>query len=231
MFEEATHILLICQQYPQRICENHKMLRVKSSLNLHVSVVSYSVVHRQGAQPSGCLYSGGRCRCNFLLFSLAGQWMLDLSSKLTRPRKTTDGTAAVILYLYIFVKSSEQRKIWMCFLVNAGLNFAAAHKAFIWTAAPRNLPRSAPPVCVCGRVVVITVGPVCVLLASLTLASLQGNESALWYMNVLFSKLNSQLSLCTSVDWIQVYVLVPFRMLLARMRFVGMSIRLSLLAF
>lgn len=74
-------------------------------------------------------------------------------------------------------------------------------------------------------------GPVCVLLASLTLASLQGNESALWYMNVLFSKLNSQLSLCTSVDWIQVYVLVPFRMLLARMRFVGMSIRLSLLAF
>lgn len=49
MFEEVTDILLICQQHPQRICDYHKVVRVNSSLNLHLSLVSYSLVHMQGA--------------------------------------------------------------------------------------------------------------------------------------------------------------------------------------
>jgi len=59
----------------------------------------------------------------------------------------------------------------------------------------------------------------------------QSNESALLFMYVLFSELDFQLPLCTSVDSVQVYVLVPFHMFLAQIHFVGMSTRLSLLAF
>lgn len=65
VFEEVTDTLLTCQQYPQRICEYHRVLRINSSLNLHVSVVSYSLVHTQGAHHiwmADYLYSDGRCR-------------------------------------------------------------------------------------------------------------------------------------------------------------------------
>lgn len=49
-FEEVTGILVICQQYPQRICECHReVLRFNSFLNLHVSVIPYSLVHTQEA--------------------------------------------------------------------------------------------------------------------------------------------------------------------------------------
>lgn len=50
VFEEVTGILVICQQYPQRICECHREVpRVNSFLNLHVPVIPYSLVHTQEA--------------------------------------------------------------------------------------------------------------------------------------------------------------------------------------
>lgn len=41
--------MVVCQQYPQRICECHReVLRVNVFLNLCVSVIPYSLAHTGG---------------------------------------------------------------------------------------------------------------------------------------------------------------------------------------
>lgn len=170
MFEEVTDILPICQQYPQRICQCHRVvLRVNCCLNLHVSVVSYSLVHTGGP-----LHLVGCILVQFI--PVFPKWPKDFGS-LVQANEAQQNHWRHLCYdalsLHICQEFNEEEDLNVLF-GNAGLYSAAAHEAFIWTVARTNLPRSAPWVRVCGRALVITVGAVCVLLAPLTLASLAG---------------------------------------------------------
>lgn len=108
VFEEVTDILLICQQYPQRICEYRKVLRVNSSLHLQVSAVSYSLVHTQRAHYIWMAVYWWEMQTDSGFSPVFPSWLVDIGSvlELTRPSKSTDDTTSVMFSLYICVKSS-----------------------------------------------------------------------------------------------------------------------------
>lgn len=108
VFEEVTDILLICQQYPQRICEYRKVLGVNSSLHLQISAVSYSLVHTQRAHYIWMAVYWWEMQTDSGFSPVFPSWLVDIGSvlELTRPSKSTDDTTSVMFSLYICVKSS-----------------------------------------------------------------------------------------------------------------------------